>query len=220
MKGLMGKKIGMTQMFSENGKVSAVTVIEAGPCVVAQVKTMQTDGYNAIQTGFGNTKEYRLTKPQRGHLGLLSENQEGKPEDQKPKLKPLRRFMEFSISNPQEYTVGQEIKADIFAPGDVVDVQGVTKGRGFTGVMKRWNFRGGPGSHGSMIHRKPMSIGDTNPARVVKGKKMPGHYGAEKVTVQNLKILKVDAEKNLLVIQGAVPGPKGGYVIIKEAIKK
>ena len=207
MRALLGRKEGMMQVFDKDGNVVPVTVITAGPCVVTQIKTQEKDGYTAIQVGFEETKDYRLTKAERGHLAAK-------------KLKPLKHLIEFRQVDISKFSLGQELKVDIFKEGEPVDVSGNTKGRGFTGVMKRHNFSGGPMTHGSMIHRKPMSIGDTNANRVMKGKGMPGHYGDAKVTVQNLDVVKVDSEKNVLLVRGAVPGAYGRLVVVKEAKKK
>lgn len=212
-------------MFDKDGNVIPVTVIQAGPCVVTQVKTAENDGYTAIQVGFEETKDYRLSRAERGHLGLLEPKDyrqeirdKKKPSDRK--LKPLRHLKEFRQKDVSSFSVGQELKVDIFKEGETVDVTGVSKGRGFTGSVKRHNFSGGPMSHGSMIHRKNMSIGDTNPNRVIKGKRMPGHYGHDNVTVQNLLVAKVDLQKDVLLVRGAVPGPYGEIVVVKEAVKK
>lgn len=207
MRALLGRKEGMTQVFDKEGNAVPVTVIFAGPCVVTQIKTKEKDGYIAIQVGFEETKDYRLTKAERGHLITK-------------KLKPMKHLTEFRQEDVSQFALGQELKVDIFKEGEYVDVTGTTKGRGFTGPVKRHNFSGGPMSHGSMIHRKNMSIGDTNPNRVIKGKRMPGHYGDERVTVQNLDVVKVDTEKNVLLVRGAVPGAYGRLVVVKEAKKK
>lgn len=225
MRALIGRKAGMTQVFDKDGNVIPVTVIQAGPCVVTQVKTKENDGYTAIQVGFGETKTHRLSRAERGHLGLLEpkdykQEVRDKKKPSEKKLKPLKTLKEFRQNDISGFSVGQELKADIFKEGEIVDVTGVTKGRGFTGPMKRHNFSGGPMSHGSMIHRKNMSIGDTNPNRVIKGKRMPGHYGHENVTVQNLLVAKVDAKKDVLLVRGAVPGPYGELVVVREAVKK
>lgn len=204
MKGLLGKKLGMTQIFDEKGSPVAVTIIEAGPCVITDIRTEEKNGYKAIQVGWLEVKESKLTKPV---LGIFKKNN----------ITPRKYLKEFRVENLENYKIGDEIKVDIFQKGEYVDVTGITKGRGFAGVVKRWGFGGGPKTHGSMVHRKPMSIGDTNPARVIKGKKMPGHYGNEKVTVKNLKIMKVIPEKNLLLVKGAVPGPNKGLLVIKES---
>ncbi len=202
--GLIGKKLGMTQVF-EDGKAVPVTVLEIEPGVITQIKTKEKDGYNAIQVGFIDVKEKRLNKPLLGKF-------------KKAKVSPKRVLQEFRIDDVGSYKVSDEINLDIFKEGEIVDVVGKSKGRGFTGVMKRHNFSGGPDSHGSMFNRRPGSIGNCEfPGRVVKGRKMPGHYGNERVTIKNLKILKIDKENNIIAIKGAVPGPKGEYVnIIKK----
>jgi len=207
-KGILGKKLGMTQVFAEDGTVIPVTVVEAGPCVVTQIKTMEKDGYNAIQVGFGDIREKLVNKPLKGHF-------------EKGGV-PLKRYLrEFKFDNMDEYQVGNVIKADIFSKGDRVDVVGRTKGKGFTGSIKRWNQHRGPMSHGSKYHRGPGSMSaNTSPGRVLKTKKLPGRMGNERVTVQNLEVVKADAEKNLLLIKGAVPGPRGSLLIIKESVKQ
>lgn len=206
-KAILGTKIGMTQLFDEDGKVIPVTVVEAGPCTVVQKKTNETDGYEAIQVGFGDVKEKKLNKPQKGHFAKADV--------------AARKFLrEFRLADVSAYNVGDEIKADIFAAGDSIDVTGTSKGKGFAGPMKRWGLHRGPMSHGSGYHRGSGSMGACSyPGRVMKGKKLPGHMGNVKVTVQNLEIVKVDAEKNLLLIKGAVPGNKGGLVVIKNSVK-
>jgi len=206
MKGILGKKIGMTQIFSENGDVIPVTVIEAQPNVVLQKKTVETDGYEAIQLGVEDKKESRATKPEIGHA-------------QKAGTKPKRFIKEIRGVNTEEYEVGQEIKVDIFSEGEKVDVIGISKGKGFQGVIKRHNQSRGPMSHGSRYHRKPGSMGSIDPAHVFKGKKLPGRMGGKRTTIQNLEIVKVDAERNLLLIKGNVPGPKKSYVTIRSAVK-
>jgi len=207
-KGILGKKLGMTQVFAEDGTLIPVTVVEAGPCVVTQIKTQEKDGYNAIQLGFGNIREKLVNKPLKGHFEKAGV--------------PLRRYLrEFKFENVNEYQVGDEIKADIFANGDRVDVVGKSKGKGFAGSIKRWNQHRGPMSHGSKYHRGPGSMGaTTSPGRVFKTKNLPGRMGNERVTVQNLEVVKVDAERNLLLIKGSVPGPKGSMLIIKESVKQ
>lgn len=206
MKGLLGRKLGMTQIFTEKGEVVPVTIIEAGPCTITDIRNREKNGYNAIQIGWQEVKESRVNKP---NLGIFKKNN----------ISPKKYLKEFRVEKLDKFKIGDEIKVDVFKKDEYVDITGITKGRGFTGVMKRWNFKGGPASHGSMIHRKPMSIGDTNAARVVKGKKMPGHYGNERVTVGSLKIIKVIPEKNLILVKGAVPGANEGVVIIKESKK-
>lgn len=206
MKGILGKKIGMTQIFSENGDVIPVTVIEAQPNVVLQKKTVETDGYEAIQLGVEDKKESRATKPEIGHA-------------KKAGTKPKRFIREIRGVNTDEYEVGQEIKVDIFSEGEKVDVTGISKGKGFQGVIKRHNQSRGPMSHGSRYHRRPGSMGSIDPAHVFKGKKLPGRMGGQRTTIQNLEIVKVDAERNLLLIKGNVPGPKKSYVTIRSAVK-
>ncbi|MGE5473520.1 MAG: 50S ribosomal protein L3 [Ignavibacteriales bacterium] len=207
MKGIYGKKIGMTQIFNENGNVIPVTAIEAGPCVVVQKKTEKSDGYNAIQVGFGEAREKNVTKPIKGHFS-------------KAKISLKKYLKEIRVENSEEYTVGQEIKADVFSVGDKVDVTGTSKGKGFQGVIKRHGFHRGPMGHGSMYHRRPGSMGPTtSPGRVFKGKKLPGHMGNVRITIQNLEVAGVDSEKNILLIKGAIPGQKGSLVFIREAVK-
>ena len=205
-KGLIGKKIGMTQIFNEEGKVIPVTVIEAGPCVVSQVKTEETDGYNSIQLGFGAIKESKVNKPERGHFT-------------KANIAPARYLREFRVDSIEDVKVGDELKADIFMAGDKIDIQGTSKGKGFQGTIKRHNFSRGPMGHGSHYHRAVGSRGPMRPMRVLKGKKLPGHMGNETVTIQNLEIIAVDVENNCLLISGNIPGPKKGYVIVRTAIK-
>ncbi|MGN0550508.1 MAG: 50S ribosomal protein L3 [Acutalibacteraceae bacterium] len=207
-KALIGKKIGMTQIFDEKGKVIPVTVVEAGPCVVSQKKTVENDGYAAVQIGFGDLKPNKTNKPMKGHFD-------------KADVAPKRTLREFRFDDTDAYNVGDILKADIFANGDKVDVTGKSKGKGTAGVIKRWNFQRLKESHGTgPCVRKGGSIGAcSSPSRVWKGKKMAGHLGAERVTVQNLMIVKVDAENNLIAIKGAVPGPNGGTVIIRDTVK-
>jgi large subunit ribosomal protein L3 len=205
MKGILGKKAGMTQIFDETGEVVPVTVIEAGPCYVTQIKTVKTDGYEAIQLGFGEAK--RLTKPQRGHL---------------PKGVPdVRHLREVRVDDASGYEIGQRIEAGIFTVGEMVDVTGVSKGRGFAGAMKRHGFAGGPATHGQSDRaRAPGSIGSTStPGRVWKGMRMSGHMGDHRTTNQNLEVVLVDPERNLLAVKGSVPGAKGGLVTVKSAVK-
>jgi len=204
--GIVGRKLGMTQMFSKNGQVVPVTVIEAGPCVVLQCKTKEEDGYEAIQVGFELLKETRASKPVMGHL-------------KKANAKPYVFIKE--IRGSSDHKPGDEIKVNIFSEGEYVDVTGVSKGKGFQGGMKRHNWSGGPASHGSMSHRRIGSNGaGTSPGRIMKGKNMPGRMGFDKVTVQNLQIAKIDNENELLVVRGAVPGNNGGYVLIRKSKKK
>ena len=206
MKGILGKKLGMTQIFTEEGIVVPVTVVEAGPNVVTQVKTVEKDGYNAIQVGFEDAKEKSLNKPQKGHLAAANV------------LK--KHLKEFRVDAGEEFTVGQEIKADLFAAGEKIDVTGTSKGKGFQGPIKRHGQSRGPESHGSRYHRRPGSMGACSfPGRVFKNKKLAGHMGSVKVTVQNLEVVRVDADKNLILVKGAIPGPKGSMVTIKEAVK-
>ena len=206
-KGIIGRKVGMTQIFDEKGNVIPVTVIEAGPCVVAQVKTVETDGYDAIQLGFGEVKEKHINKPEKGHFA-------------KAGLEAKKHLREFRLESVEGVKVGDEVKADVFVAGEKVDIQGITKGKGFQGVIKRHGQHRGPMGHGSMYHRRPGSMGATStPGRVFKGKKLPGHMGVEKVTVQNLEVVKVDLDKNALLIKGSVPGNKGSILKIKLSVK-
>ena len=205
-KGLIGKKIGMTQIFDEKGNMIPVTVVEAGPCTVVQIKTKDADGYEAVQLGFGEKKEKKLIKPEKGHFT-------------KANVTPKKHLREFRLEEIS-YNVGDEIKADIFTAGETVDVTGTTKGKGFQGVIKRHGQSRGPMGHGSMYHRRPGSMGSTStPGRVFKGKNLPGHMGNETVTVQNLEIVKVDLDKNVLLIKGSVPGNKGAILKIRNSIK-
>ena len=206
MKAILGKKIGMTQMFSPDGKVVPVTVIEAGPCVVVQRKTTDNDGYEAIQVGFDEIKEVRANKPQKGHFA-------------KANVKPMRYLREFKVDNAGEYELGQELKADVFAVGDIVDVTGKSKGKGFQGPIKRHGQSRGPMAHGSKYHRRTGSLGAMGNNRVFIGHKLPGRMGGLKVTVQNLEIVKVDTECNLILVKGAIPGAKKSLVTIKSAVK-
>ncbi|QSZ27158.1 50S ribosomal protein L3 [Aceticella autotrophica] len=206
-KAILGKKQGMTQIFTEKGHFIPVTVIEAGPCVVVQKKTVENDGYNAIQVGFGEVKERRVIKPLKGHF--LKANV------------PFKKYLrEFRLEDITPYESGAVIKADIFKQGEKVDVIGTSKGKGFAGVVKRYNANRGPMSHGSKYHRRPGSMGaSSDPSRTFKGKKLPGRMGNKRVTVQNLEVIKADPEKNLLLIKGSVPGPKGSLLIIKDSVK-
>lgn len=207
MKAILGEKIGMTQIFTEDGRVVPVTVVKAGPCVIVQKKTVETDGYNAIQVGFGDIKEKNVNKPKKGHFA-------------KVKATPTRYLREFLTGEPSELETGSEIKADIFEAGEKIDVSATSKGKGFKGVIARWGQHRGPMSHGSRYHRRPGSMGAcASPAKVMKGKRLPGHMGVEKVTVQNLEVVKVDTDKNLILVKGAVPGAKGGLVTIKQSVK-
>lgn len=206
MKGILGKKLGMTQIFTEEGIVVPVTVVEAGPNVVTQVKTVEKDGYNAIQVGFEDAKEKSLNKPQKGHLAAANT------------LK--KHLKEFRVDSVEGYTVGQEIKADLFAAGELIDVTGISKGKGFQGPIKRHGQSRGPETHGSRYHRRPGSMGACSyPGRVFKNKKLAGHMGSVKVTVQNLEVVRVDADKNFILVKGAIPGAKGSVVTLKEAVK-
>lgn len=206
MKGILGRKVGMTQIFTEAGEVVPVTVVEAGPVVVTQVKTIENDGYNAVQVGFVDAKEKSLNKPQKGHLAAANT------------LK--KHLKEFRVESVDAYTVGQEIKADVFAAGEMIDVTGISKGKGFQGPIKRHGQSRGPESHGSRYHRRPGSLGACSyPGRVFKNKKLAGHMGSVKVTVQNLEVVRVDADKNFILVKGAIPGAKGSVVTLKEAVK-
>lgn len=208
MSGILGKKIGMTRVFTQDGRWIDVTVLEAGPCTVVQRKTRDNDGYEAVQIGFGAVKEKRVNKPMQGHF-------------KKAGIEPKRNLREFRVAADCELKTGDELKADVFSAGDRVDVSGTSKGRGFAGVIKRHGFSGGPGGHGSHFHRAPGSIGQSaDPAKVYKGKKMPGHMGNRKVTVQNLEVVEVDLDKNLLVVRGAVPGANGGLVSVSKSVKQ
>ena len=211
-KAIVGKKLGMTQIFLQDGRLVPVTVIQAGPCTVVQKKTMEKDGYEAIQLGFDKIPENRVeklvNKPEAGHFA-------------KAGVAPMRKLREFRLEDCAAYEIGQEIKADIFEAGEKIDITGISKGHGYTGVIQRWNQHTGPMSHGSKYHRGVGSLSaNSDPSRVFKNKKMAGRYGGEKVTVQNLEIVRVDAERNLLLIKGAVPGAKGGMVVIKSTVKK
>ena len=206
-KGLVGKKLGMTQLFDANGNVVPVTVIEAGPCVVAQKKTIENDGYEAVQIGYGDLKASKVNKPMKGHFA-------------KGDVAPKKVLREFRLEDTTALNVGDVLKADIFAEGESVDVRGTSKGKGYAGVVKRWNFGRLKESHGTgPVHRHGGSLGVIDPARVFKGKKMAGHLGNERVTVQNLSVVKVDAEKNIIAVKGAVPGPKGGIVVLFDSVK-
>lgn len=207
-KGLIGKKIGMTQIFDENGNVIPVTVVEAGPCVITQKKTIENDGYEAVQVGFGDVNVNKLNKPMKGHFA-------------KNDVAPKKTLKEFRLEDCSALNVGDIIKADAFEAGEIVDVKGTSKGHGTAGAIKRWNFSRLRESHGTGPNaRHQGSLGAcSSPSRVFKGRKMAGHYGHETVTVQNLTVAKVDAENNLIAIKGAVPGPKGGIVVIADAVK-
>lgn len=209
MRGILGKKVGMTQLFDESGAVVPVTIIEAGPCYITQVKTIETDGYNAVQLGFEEVAERKITKGERGHL-------------KKANTPVLRRLREVRSAGMPAHALGDVIKADLFKEGDFVDVVGISKGRGFAGGVKRYGFAGGPKTHGqSDRHRTPGSRGSgTTPGRTYRGIRSPGHFGNERITVQNLKVALVDAERNLIAIRGAVPGARNGLVLVHDAVKK
>ena len=204
VKAILGKKVGMTQIFDEQGRVVPVTVISAGPCVVTQIKTVDNDGYSAAQIGFDDIKVTRLTRPEQGHLAHAG-------------VAPKRYLREVPIQEGQTVTVGQEIRADVFAPGEKVQISGTSKGKGFAGVVKRYHFHGADMTHGSMIHRKPQSSGATDAARTFKGTKKPGQMGNERVTQQGLRVVRVDRDRNLLLVKGAIPGANGGLVMIQKA---
>ncbi|MBI3946828.1 MAG: 50S ribosomal protein L3 [Armatimonadetes bacterium] len=201
-KAILGIKRGMTQVFDDQGNIVPVTVIESQPSVVVQKKTVETDGYLALQLGFGEVKERRVNRPQRGHFA-------------RARVTPRRWLREVRVESVADVNVGDEIGVDIFAAGEEVVVTGVSKGKGFQGVVKRYHFRGGPASHGSMVHRKPQSAGATDAARIFKGTKRPGQMGHERVTVKGLRVVRVDRERNLLLIRGAVPGPDGNLVMVR-----
>jgi len=205
---ILGKKIGMTQVFDENGIVIPVTVIQAGPCAVVQKKTVENDGYTAIKLGFEDVPEKKLNKPEKGLFSKIN-------------VTPKKYLREFRTEDIDKFEVGQQINvADMFSSGDRIDVSGISKGKGFQGVMKRFGSSRGPETHGSKYHRRVGTMGaGTSPGRVFKGKKLPGHMGLEKVTVQNLDVVKVDSERNLMLVKGAVPGPKGGLVIVRDTVK-
>ena len=207
MKAVLGRKLGMTQVFAEDGRLVAVTVVEAGPMVVTQIKNKETDGYEAVQIAFGETKENRVNKPRRGHFAKAGVG--------------FKKFVrEFKVEDISAYALAQEIRVDVFEAGEKVDATGTSKGKGFQGPIKRHNQSRGPMTHGSRYHRGPGSMGAaSDPSRVFKGKKLAGHMGAERVTIQNLEVVKVDVEKNLILIKGAIPGPKKGLVVIKQAVK-
>ena len=208
-KGILGKKLGMTQIFEADGRLIPVTVVEAGPCVVLQNKTEETDGYNAVQLGFGEIKVKHTTKPMKGHFD-------------KAGVAPVKFVRELRLAAPSEYAVGDKIAADIFAAGELIDASGVSRGKGFAGTIKRHNFSRGPMKHGSKSHREPGSMGPMHSGpggRVIKGKKLPGRMGNQNVTVQRLTVVKVDAERNLILVKGAIPGATGSYVVLKETVK-
>ena len=206
-KAILTTKVGMTQIFNEDGVLTPVTVLQAGPCVVTQVKTVDNDGYSAVQVGFGDIREKLVNKPMKGHFA-------------KAGVAPKRSVREFKLEDAESYTVGQEIKADVFAAGDKIDATAKSKGKGFQGAIKRHGQSRGPMTHGSKYHRHAGSNGSaTTPGRVFKGKKMAGHMGAVRITVQNLEVVRVDAEQNLILVKGAVPGPKKSLVMIKESTR-
>jgi large subunit ribosomal protein L3 len=225
LKGIIGKKVGMTQVFSERGEVVPVTVIEAGPCTITQIRTEDRDGYRAVQLGFEETRPKRLTKAERGHLGIevgkARQAQMGSSIRPK-KLPPLRHLREIRTKDIEGLEVGQKVDVSIFQPGERVDVIGTSKGKGFAGVVKRHGFGGGPVTHGQSDRlRAPGSIGSgTTPGRVVKGLRMAGHMGTDRVTVHNLQVVQVDPERNLLLVRGAVPGASGGLLIVQKAAKQ
>ena len=207
MKGLLGKKIGMTQIFTEEDKLIPVTVIEANECIVTQVKTPEKDGYSAIQIGYGNMKEKAVRKPMKGHFD-------------KAKVKYKKHLAEIRVDADHDFKVGQEIRADVFEIGEKADITGISKGKGFAGVIKRWGFSGGPGGHGSHFHRAPGAIGAcASPSRVFKGRKLPGQMGNKQITVQGLEIAGIDPDQNLIMIRGGIPGSTNGIVMIKESVK-
>ncbi len=206
-KALLATKVGMTQIFNENGLLIPVTVLQAGPCVVTQIKSVENDGYSAVQVGFGDTREVLVNKPRKGHFA-------------KAGVANKKHLKEFKFENASDYQVGQEIKVDIFAEGDKIDATAKSKGKGFQGAIKRHNQARGPMKHGSKFHRHAGSSGAaTSPGRVFKGKHMPGHMGSVKVTVQNLEVVKIDAQNNIILVKGAVPGPKKAMVMLKESVK-
>ena len=206
-KAIIGKKVGRTQIFDESGKVIPVTAIEAGPCVIAQIKTVETDGYDAVQLGFGDVKESKVNRPEKGHFT-------------KAGVTAKKHLREFRLDSLEGLKVGDELKADVFAAGDKVDIQGTSKGKGFQGVIKRHGQSRGPMGHGSMYHRRPGSMGPTStPGRVFKGKKLPGHMGSQTVTIQNLDVVAVDLDKNVILVKGSVPGVKGAILKIKMSVK-
>ena len=207
-KAIIGKKIGMTQLFDEKGKVIPVTVIEAGPCVVVTKKTIENDGYEAVQIGYGDIADKKVTKPMKGHFA-------------KADVAAKKFLKEFRLEDTSVLNIGDIVKADTFASGDKVDVQGISKGKGYAGTIKRWNGHSLKDTHGTgPVHRHAGSMGaNSDPSRVMKGKKLPGHMGTEKVTVQNLEVVKVDVENNLIALKGAIPGPKGGIVYVTDSVK-
>ncbi|MBI3909350.1 MAG: 50S ribosomal protein L3 [Armatimonadetes bacterium] len=230
VKSILGRKVGMTQIFEEiaakdaggnevlrrTGRVIPVTVIQAGPCVVTQKKTLERDGYEAVQIGYGDVRESRLTRPERGHLGLYrSPRRTGEGEHKR--VRPVRHLRELRMAGVQDLNIGDEITVEVFREGDLVDVTGTSKGKGFQGVVKRYHWHGGDKTHGSMVHRKPQSAGATDPARIFKNTGRPGHMGHERVTVKRLRVVRIIPDRNVLLVRGAVPGPNGGLVSIREA---
>lgn len=207
MKGILGRKLGMTQVFTAEGNVIPVTVIEAGPCVVLQKKDLENDGYEAVQIGFADKKVSRSNKPEAGHAT-------------KANTVPKRYVREIRGVDLANVEVGQELKADLFAQGEFVDVTGISKGKGFAGVIKRWGQSRGPMSHGSRYHRRPGSMGSIQANRVPKGKRLPGHMGHDTVTIQRLEVIRVDAERNVILVKGSIPGAKNSYVKVRETVKK
>lgn len=208
--GILGRKLGMTQVFEEDGRLTPVTVVKAGPCQVVQRKTAQTDGYEAVQLAFDEVAESKVNKPMRGHFARAG-------------VAAARKLAEFRVEDSEKFqglTEGDTVSADIFTPGEYVDVSGVSKGKGFAGSIKRWNFARGPMSHGSRYHRGSGSLGAVDPARVFKGRKLPGRMGADRRTIQGLRIVEVDPEKNVILIAGSVPGPKGALLTIRRTLKK
>lgn len=209
----------MTQVFTESGEVVSVTVVDAGPCYITQIKTDETDGYSAIQVGYKEKKPQRTSKPLKGHFKKVDFSHEGPDGEKiKPDFQALHYLREFRVDDTGEYTLGGKIDVEIFEKGDLVDVTGYSKGRGFAGVMKRWNFQGGPKSHGAMCDRRPGAIGmHSDPSRVFKGKKMAGHYGNERITIKNTEVIGIVPEKNLLLLKGPIPGARNGLLYIRTA---
>jgi len=205
-KGILGRKIGMTQVFDESGQIVPVTVVEAGPCYVVARRTTEHDGYSAVQLGFGKRSARRTTRPVKGHFD-------------KAGVEPAAVLREVRVEDAQDYEVGQELKADIFKAGDIVDVTGRSKGKGYAGGIKRHGFRRGPMAHGSKYHRAPGSLQSRDGSRVFKGRRLPGHLGDDRVTVHGLKVVDVDAEKNLLILKGAVPGARGSLLLVRDTVK-
>lgn len=218
LKFILGRKEGMTQVFTPEGEAIPVTVVEAGPCTVVQVKTPDSDGYSSVQLGFMDKKLQRTSKPLKGHFKKAAGGGDAEGEKKKAEIQPKRYLREFRIPLDSEYAAGDLVTVEIFEEGDLIDVTGFTKGRGFTGVMKRWNFRGGPATHGAMCNRRPGSIGmHSDPSRVFKGKKMAGRYGNERVTVKNLEVVGTIPDRNVLLVKGAVPGARNGLLRIRTA---